>query len=159
MKTKRAYDDLQIRAVEALRTLLAQVSMIKVRHIRCDATSSVLAHVDVLGHGHTLACEVIADARPENLCAALRKLCNGAAQLDPPAIPVLIAPHLSPEAQVLCKQNAACFLDLEGNARLALGEVFIGRRALTPRFPAPKAANPGAFPAYSHTRFQASPAA
>jgi hypothetical protein len=50
--------------------------------------------------------------------------------------PVLIAPYLSPEAQTLCKERDAGFLDLEGNARLSPGEVFIGKRSMNVHRPA-----------------------
>ena len=47
---------------------------------------------------------------------------------------VLIAPYLlPPEAQALCKERSASYLDLEGNAHLAFGEVFIGKRSVPGR--------------------------
>ena len=133
MKAKSSMDELELRATEALRALLGQVSVIKLKDIRRESKGSVLAHVEVLGHSHTLACEVHSNAQPENLRNALRQMRNDAAHRTGAAIPVLIAPYLSPEAQTLCKESHAGFLDLEGNARLAMGEVFIGKRALTPR--------------------------
>jgi hypothetical protein len=47
--------------------------------------------------------------------------------------PVLIAPELSEEAQALCRDSNTGFLDLEGNARLYLDEVFIVKRSLPHR--------------------------
>ena len=126
MKTKSTMDDLELRATEALRALLGQVSVIKLKEIRHESKGSVLADVDVLGHRHTLACEVKANAQPENLRTALRQLSDVDRKN---AIPVVIAPYMSPEAQAMCKESQAGFIDLEGNARLALGEVFIGKRA------------------------------
>lgn len=136
MKTNNSMDELEARATEALRALLGEVSVIKLKGIRHEAKGAVLAHVDVLGHSHTLACEVKTNAAPENLRNALRELQNETAHLHG-AVPVFIAPYLSPEAQAVCKENHAGFLDLEGNARLALGEVFIGKRALTHHSDAP----------------------
>jgi hypothetical protein len=130
MKTKNSMDEMEARATEALRALLGEVSVIKLKGIRREAKGAVLAHVDVLGHSHTLACEVKSNAGPENLRNVLRELHEETAHMRD-AVPVLIAPYLSPEAQAMCKENHAGFLDLEGNARLALGEVFIGKRALT----------------------------
>lgn len=136
MKTKYSMKDLEARATEALRVLLGQVSVIKLKEIQREPQGAgsdicILAHIDVLGHSHILACEVKANARPENLRTALRELRDSAAQFDLTATPVLIAPYLSPEAQAMCKEGHADFLDLEGNARLALGEVFIGKRSLS----------------------------
>lgn len=129
MKTNSSMDDLEYRATEALRTLLGQVSVIKLKEIRRAPDGPMLARVDVLGHSHTLACEINSSARPESLRDALEALRNDAAQCEAAATPVLIAPYLSPEAQALCKERSASYLDLQGNARLALGEVFIGKRS------------------------------
>jgi len=130
MKTKNSMDDLELRATEALRALLGQVSVIKLKEIRRASKGSVLADIDVLGHRHTLACEVRPNAQPENLRTALREL-NNSHRKDA-TIPVVIAPFMSPEAQAVCKESHAGFIDLEGNARLAMGEVFIGKRAFSP---------------------------
>lgn len=154
MKAKSSMDELELRATEALRTLLGQVSVIKLKEIRREK-GSVLADVDVLGHRHTLACEVKSNAQPENLRTALRNL-NNAHRKDA-TIPVVIAPYMSPEAQAMCKENQAGFIDLEGNARLAMGEVFIGRRALIPHA---QVASTASRPTRSaHTRMPATPAA
>lgn len=133
MKTHRSMDDLEYRATEALRALLGQVSAIKLQEIRHTPQGPMLARVDVLGHSHTLACEIEPNARPESLRTALEELHQDAAHYEGAATPVLIAPYLSPEAQALCKESSASFLDLEGNARLALGEVFIGKRSMPAR--------------------------
>lgn len=129
-------DDLELRAIEALRALLGQVSVIKLKEIRREPHGPMLARVDVLGHSHTLACDIEPNGQPDTLRAHLRELHDGTRQYDgAAATPVLIAPYLSPEAQAVCKECDAGFLDLQGNARLALGEFFIGKRALMSRSP------------------------
>jgi hypothetical protein len=132
MKTDTAMTKLETQAAEALRTLLGQVSAIKLKELKRQSpadgkAAEIRAQVDVYGHTHTLACELNTDATPERLRKTLRAL------HATDATPVIIAPHFSPEAQNLCKQNHAGFIDLQGNARLALGEVFIGTRALGPK--------------------------
>lgn len=121
-------------AVESLKAALHQVSQIKLKHIdfdspRPDLKVDILAHVEVHGRSHTLVCKVEASGRPDHVRTALEALCKDAARFSGNSTPVLIAPHVSPEAQALCKANATSFLDLEGNARLHLGEVFIGKRS------------------------------
>jgi hypothetical protein len=134
MKTNTATTELEIRAAQALAALLGQVSGVKLKEMRrapADRSQAAfLAHIEVFGHSHTLACEVQPDAKPSRLRAALRAFPSGAPQLHGDATPVIIAPYLSPEAQALCKECHAGFLDLEGNARLSVGEVFIGMRSL-----------------------------
>jgi hypothetical protein len=130
--------EMQHRAAEALKRLLAQVSTIKLKEIRHDSATpygaaGFVAHVDVFGRPHLLACEV----RPSGPLAGLEKQLKGlhetSAKFGPNATPVLIAPYLSLEAQAICKVYAAGFLDLEGNARIAVGEVFIGKRTMLRR--------------------------
>lgn len=142
MKRNTPTDELELRATEALRTLLGQVSVIKLKEIRRSPQGPMLARVDVLGHSHTLACEIEPSAQIESLRNALQELHQDAAHYEGAATPVLIAPYLSPEAQAVCKEWSASYLDLEGNARLALGEVFIGKRSTQVR-----AANRTAHPA------------
>lgn len=127
--------DLEMLATDALRAVLGQVSVIKVKEMRREAHThgrcvEILADVEVFGHTHLLACGVKAQGEPAQVRTALRDLRNDAASISGKATPVIIAPYLSPEAQQLCKENAAGFLDLEGNARLMLGEIFIGMRSL-----------------------------
>jgi RecB family endonuclease NucS len=45
-------------------------------------------------------------------------------------MPILITPEISDEAQAICRDNNAGFMDLDGNARLYLDEVFIVKRSL-----------------------------
>src|ERR1700691_511997 len=144
MGTKVLMNDLEGRAISALCALLGEVSVVKLKEVRREAGRSagdigLVAQVDVLGHSHTLACRINTSAQPEKLRSSLRKLRDGAAQLDGASTPVIIAPYLSPEAQALCKESDAGFIDLEGNARIALGEVFIGNRSLGPHAPQPSA--------------------
>jgi hypothetical protein len=134
MKTSDARQDLEVRAAAALKAVLAEVSTIKVKEIRHESPErGLMAYVDVFGHRHTLACDVQTDGQPGHVRSALEELRRGAGRHAGDAMPVIIAPYLSPEAQELCKENKAGFLDLEGNARLALGEVFIVKRTLPHR--------------------------
>jgi hypothetical protein len=127
--------DLEMRATDALRAVLGQVSVIKLKEMRREAHThgrcvEILADIEVFGRSHLLACEVKAQGEPAQVRAALRNLRNDVASIPGNATPVIIAPYLSPEAQQLCKEHDAGFLDLEGNARLTLGEVFIGMRSM-----------------------------
>jgi hypothetical protein len=144
MKTDWAANELETRATEALKSLLGQVSAVKLKEMKRESqgrsgTAKVaahfLAHIDIYGHSHILACEVNADTRPGKVRSSIRKLQECAAHLAGETTPVFIAPYLSPESQALCKQNQAGFLDLEGNARLSLGEVFIGKRSMNVQQP------------------------
>jgi len=137
MKMTEARVEMNFRAAEALKSVLSEVSTLKLKEIRRASTFSsrqtgFVVRVDVLGHPHTLACEVKANADPHQLRDVLRELQQSAAHITGDTTLVLIAPYLSPEAQALCKESHAGFLDLEGNARIAIGEVFIGKCTFAP---------------------------
>jgi hypothetical protein len=135
MRSNIASIELQVRAAEALRSLLGQVSVIKVKEMRREGhvegrSVEILADTDVFGRTHLLACGISAHGDLAELREVLRALRDDAASIAGNATLVVIAPFLSPEAQQLCKENEAGFLDFEGNARLTIGEVFIGMRSL-----------------------------
>ncbi|MBC7052256.1 hypothetical protein G6O46_24925, partial [Salmonella enterica subsp. enterica serovar Enteritidis] len=54
-----------------------------------------------------------------------------AKMFDPRAMPIFIAPYISPEAQALCNEFEVGYLDLVGNARIVFDTVFIERRVDT----------------------------
>jgi hypothetical protein len=125
------------RAAEALRAILHRVSAIKLKGIDFESPDrerkiDILAHIDVHGHSHTLVCAVNESDQPSHVRMALKELRSRVAKTDGSATPVLILPHISDEAQALCAESKAGILDLEGNARIAVGEVFIGMRSLPP---------------------------
>lgn len=136
MKRNHAMEELEACAAAALREALKQVSTIKVRDLRGASQGGgrgMVAHIEVLGHSHTLACKIEPSGELGDVERALAKLAADAARLGADATPVLIAPCLSAEAQALCKQSQAGYLDLEGNTRLVIGEVFVVRRSLPAR--------------------------
>lgn len=42
--------------------------------------------------------------------------------------PVLLAPYLSADSRQICQENNIAFLDMEGNAQLQFGGVYIDHR-------------------------------
>ncbi len=140
MKTGESKNTTRQRAEDALRSLLSAVSTIKLKEIsyllRPDRSKiRFIAHVEVFGHTRELACEVRSSSTSANLRKALDELRHTAEQFSSNAAPVLIAPSLAPEAQAICKECSTGFLDLEGNARISVGGVFIGKRTLALRDP------------------------
>ncbi|MGH9600206.1 MAG: hypothetical protein ACRD27_10095 [Terracidiphilus sp.] len=136
MKSMYSTKELETLAVNALRALLRQVSAIELRDMKLESKAAgsqidILANVGVYGQSHTLACKVTTSGDPNRIRKALRKLHDGAAHLaGGEATPVFIAPYLSAEAQAICAESKTGFLDLENNARLMVGEVFIGKRSM-----------------------------
>jgi len=146
MKTGTVLTEFEARAADALRALLGRFSAIKLIELKHEggpvgrfaailarpggSSATLLARIEICGHSHTLACEANPKVEPARLRVALRNVQNSPAPLAGDAIPVVIAPYLSAEAQALCKQNKIGFLDFEGNARLTVGDFFIVMRSL-----------------------------
>ncbi|MGO9323968.1 MAG: hypothetical protein ACLP07_05355 [Terracidiphilus sp.] len=135
MKTGTVLTEFEARAADALRALLGRFSVIKLIELKHESQpgrgfASIQARVSICGHCHTLACEAHPHGEPARLRAGLREKQALVVPLAADAIPVVVAPYLSPETQALCKQNKIGFLDFEGNARLTVGDFFIVMRSL-----------------------------
>ena len=127
---------LEYEAIEALRQTLGQISVVKTKEIKVESLrhrsdKTIIAHVEIYGHAHRLVCKVVQSCSPTELQRTFLELRELHAQFPGETTPVLIAPELSEEAQTLCRESNTGFLDLEGNARLYLDEVFIVKRSLT----------------------------
>ena len=138
MKVLNSMNTARNRAAEALKTVLDQVSQVKLKSIETnppdpDLKVDILAHVDVHGHRRTLVCKVNASGQPDHVLVALKEFQDLGDKFEQDVMPVIIAPRISEEAKALCGANKAGFLDLEGNAHLELGEVFIVRRMRSQR--------------------------
>ena len=139
MKATRIPNEMEAKAAEALGALLHQVSSIKTKDIKFQPVhrkTDILADIDVLGRNHKLVCNV-ADGDPEEVRKALQKLRTCADRKKDDATPVLIAPYLSPKVREMCEKDRVGFMDLQGNARLMVDEVFIGKRSVR-SVPAPE---------------------
>jgi hypothetical protein len=123
---------LENEAVEALRQTLGQISVVNTMEIKVESHRHkiIIAQVEVYGHAHRLVCKVVPNCNPTELQRTFLELRKLHARFPGETIPVLIAPELSEEAQTLCRESNTGFLDLEGNARLYLDEVFIVKRSL-----------------------------
>lgn len=133
LKVANSVKPIEHRAADAVKDLLAQVPVIEIEAIeieahRQDRSIDFVARVRSGGRHHVLICEVKASGQPRHVHAALLQLRDYIARAHEDAIPVVIAPYLSPESQALCREYGACFLDLAGNARIVFDGVFIERQ-------------------------------
>ncbi|HGN3267052.1 TPA: hypothetical protein ACRMOF_005062 [Pseudomonas aeruginosa] len=122
----------EARAGEMLRKILEQIPILRVESIDAEAVSGdwgpdLIARLLVDGQQHLLICEFKSNGQPRYARSALLELRNYVAHRAPEATPVFIAPYLSPAVRQLCEENGVGYLDLEGNARIAFGGVFIER--------------------------------
>lgn len=138
---------LENEAIAALRQTLGQISVVHIKEIKVEShrhrgDRTIIAHVEIYGHTHRLVCKVVSDCSAVELQHTFLELRNLHARFPGETTPVLIAPVLSEEAQSLCRDSNTGFLDLEGNARLYLDEVFIVKRSITHHKTLPPPAEP-----------------
>lgn len=119
----------EARAHEALRGLLERIPILHIEGMDAGLASGNreadwIVRLLVDGQAHQLVCEYKSNGQPRHARSALLQLRNRA----PLATPVFIAPYLSPAVRQLCTENGVSFLDLEGNARIAFGGIFIERQ-------------------------------
>ena len=122
----------EARAGEALREVLEKIPILKVEGIDAEAVSGdwepdLIARLVVDGRQHLLICAYKSSGQPRYARSALLELRNYVAHRAPEATPVFIAPYISPAVRQLCNEKGVGYLDLEGNARIAFGGVFIER--------------------------------
>lgn len=132
LKDGHSMKEAEARASQALRDLLEKIPILQVEGIEAEAVSSdwepdLTARLLVNGRQHLLICEYKSNGQPRYARPALLELCNYVAQRASDATPVFIAPYISPAVRQLCEEMGVGYLDLEGNARIAFGGVFIER--------------------------------
>jgi len=133
--------------MEALRQTLSQISVVKIKEIKAESDQdrgdrTIVAHVEIYGHMHKLICKLVRSCSPIELQRTFLELRRLHAHFPGEATPVLIAPMLTEEGQALCRDSNTGFLDLEGNARIYLDEVFIVKRSFMQRKTLPPSAEP-----------------
>jgi hypothetical protein len=129
-------DSKRMRAVEALKSVLTHVSGVKLKTIDVDSQQiesviEIVAQVEVYGRAHTLACMLVSSDQPQQTRESILDFCGRALSGAKNATPVLIAQRLSSDLQKLGRETNAGVLDLEGNARIEVGEAFIACQRLS----------------------------
>jgi hypothetical protein len=120
------------RAAKTLESILNEIPIIKLDGIEVEAPmgrhhADILVRLRTSNHPHVLICEVKSSGQPRYVRDGLFQLRNYVAHSNIQATPVFIAPYLSPEARLLCREDKVCFVDLQGNVRLEFDGVFIER--------------------------------
>lgn len=120
--------------LQSLLELLAQVPVIRgvepVLSRTWDASGiDALVGLQLEDRLQPLACAVLANGQPRHVRLALWELTHAIRRDCPDAIPMLLAPFLSPASQALCKEHKVAFIDQQGNVRLVFDGVFIERVA------------------------------
>lgn len=134
LKQAQKLKDEETWALQPLLELLAQVPVIRgVEPVlplnRVDSGIDALVGLQLEDRQQPLACAVLGNGQPRHVRLAIWELAHAIRRDCPDAIPLLIAPFLSPASQALCKDHEVAFFDQQGNARLVFDGVFIERVA------------------------------
>ncbi len=132
LKDQNTPKKLEARAYKALCGLLEKIPILQIEGIEAEAVSGdwapgFIVRLLVDGRPQQLICEYKSNGQPRHARSAILELRNYLAHRAPLAIPVFIAPYVSPAVRQLCEEQGVGFLDLAGNARIAFGGVFIER--------------------------------
>ncbi len=116
--------------IQKLQSLLEQVPIIeRVKMVSdgpsTDASIDYLINVRIGKEDHTLACETKNSGQPRFVRSAVNGLRSYMYGREDIMTPVLLAPYLSPDARKICRDNKISFMDMEGNARIQFGGVYI----------------------------------
>ncbi len=133
LKSNRSLKIIDSQAIQTLRSLLEIVPALKLVDIvhevpESESSMEIVAHIRHAGKNDSLICAVQPSGQPRHIRMALLELRHSMLRHPQAAIPVLIAPYLSPQVQALCRAQGVGYLDLEGNACLIFGSVFIERQ-------------------------------
>ena len=141
VKSDQMMKSVEWAALDTVLPLLKLVPNIEVAGVRRDqhlASGNWLdARIDFCHGGirYALIVEIKSNGAPRFTRSAIYQLESYVAQLhrsehqdvDRILIPMLVSPYLSPEARSICHDHSVAYLDLQGNARLAFGNVYIDR--------------------------------
>ncbi|MBE1207526.1 hypothetical protein IHE39_24860 [Aminobacter carboxidus] len=136
LKSGDSLKSIEHQAADALRTVFNDIPHVSIESVEVgtdafDREIDILAHISAFGRTHILVCEVKSSGQPRHVHSGLLQVRRAVNHIGKGAIPVFIAPFLSPEAQALCQEENVGFLDFEGNCRLAFDGIFIERKVPT----------------------------
>lgn len=132
LKDSDSLKELETRAATALESILKEIPIIAIQSVDVEPKIGrkeidFLVRLTAGNQHHVLICEVKSSGQPRYVRDGLLQLRNHIAHSNLHATPVFIAPYLSPEARMICRENQVGFVDLQGNVRLEFNGVFIER--------------------------------
>ncbi len=89
---------------------------------------TTLSEVRIDKTTYVLACETKNNGQPRFVRSAIKTLRSYMYGREEILTPVLLAPYLSADSRQICQENNIAFLDMEGNAQLQFGGVYIDHR-------------------------------
>ncbi|HFY9817833.1 TPA: hypothetical protein ACIIT2_005617, partial [Klebsiella pneumoniae] len=131
--TMKLAEDPSYPLILRLQSLLEQIPIIEKVKIIGDGPSmdegvDYLIQVRIDKTTYVLACETKNNGQPRFVRSAIKTLRSYMYGREEILTPVLLAPYLSADSRQICQENNIAFLDMEGNAQLQFGGVYIDHR-------------------------------
>jgi hypothetical protein len=119
-------------AAAALLRLLDAIPVIEVKAVQHapdgdPSNADILLQLKAAGKGHGLIGVVKPSGQPRHVRHAIMQLQAALGATPKAATGVFIAPYLTPAARAMCRDRGVGYLDMEGNAWLAFGGIYIER--------------------------------
>jgi hypothetical protein len=132
LKMNDSMKEMEESAARTLESILKEIPIVKVESVEVQRLIGrhqidILVHLRAASQPHILVCEVKSSGQPRYVRDGILQLHNYIDHFNIQATPVFIAPFLSQEARMLCRENKVGFIDLQGNVRLEFDGVFIER--------------------------------
>lgn len=126
---KKLGNEIEIQALEALKTCLKRVPFLTVESVEQeprtnDAQFDILARVRIAQEWQNIAVEVKGNGQPRIVRSAIFQLLRYR-EKNPDAYCVVIAPYISPQSAAICAKEDIGYIDLAGNCRLTFDKVYI----------------------------------
>lgn len=122
------------KAAHALEDLLVEIPRLHIHEIvagqepiQRDHGVDFIAEADFDGQTVRLFVQVKSNGQPRVARDTAYRLREYLSASGEGGIPMIIAPYLSERAQAVCKDEQMAYLDLEGNAHISFGSVYIDR--------------------------------
>ena len=131
LKTEESAEDM-------LTEVLSEVPFIRIMHIDKSlrlpgGEADLLVDLQVKGEPRLLVCEVKSSGQPRYARSAIHQLQSFVHQFNrQPVTPVFIAPFISEQSRLICRESGVSYLDLLGNCRMVWDGVFIDRAVPSP---------------------------
>jgi hypothetical protein len=125
------------RIVKVLEESIEQLLPVPGLEVVVEHGRSVQWDVRVKANYHGLRLDLIIEVVPANNSPAFRDKINRlkSSVLADHAVPVVVAPYLSPEKQTLCRKSGVYFMDLSGNVFVAHQSFYVERIGFPNTYP------------------------
>jgi hypothetical protein len=123
------------RAAKVLEEFLSSIPCIRLHKIHremkigaSNVRADIVANLTYAERPLKLAIEVKSSGQPKVVRNAAHQVKRYVQEAAPDAIPMVMAPYLSEQAQGVCRDEQVAYLDFMGNTRLSFDTVYVERR-------------------------------